>query len=197
MTFSISTAMTLRLMKSGLSKMVRKRRSVSRCCTSISSTVSRRMLGSREVRQTSRKLAKAATKVLLWACSSWMRCIKPCARSGMLSLKVLDSVLKGGDIGGSIVEEGVKDGGEVFGVGQFGFEHNAVILVENSAAGVLEDGVGDGVARTDLLADLSGQVVSCVLGFPVASWEVEAITQGAIGAFTIGKCLFRNEHPVG
>ena len=37
MTFSISAAMTLRLVNSELSKTLRNSRSVSRCCTSISS----------------------------------------------------------------------------------------------------------------------------------------------------------------
>ena len=50
---AISAAMTLRRVKSGLSKMVRKRRSVSRCCTSISSMVGAAICGSRAVRQSS------------------------------------------------------------------------------------------------------------------------------------------------
>ena len=66
----INTAMALRFVKSEFLKIVRKRRSVNRCCTSISSTVSRRMFGSSEVRHSSRKLLKTVAKVLFFTCSS-------------------------------------------------------------------------------------------------------------------------------
>src|SRR5579872_4077282 len=106
-------------------------------------------------------------------------------------------MFKGGNVGCGIVEEGVEYSDEFFGVGQVYVEGEFVVLVEDGAARVLEDGVGDGVARADLFADLDVEVVFGVLGFPVATREVEAIAHGAIGTFAVGEDLLWNEHPVG
>src|SRR5258708_33930546 len=55
MTFSNSTAMTFRRVNSGLSKILRMSRSVSRCCTSISSTAAAAMFGLSVCRQSVKK----------------------------------------------------------------------------------------------------------------------------------------------
>ena len=76
MTRSTSTAMTLRRVNSGLSKMLRKRCSVRRCWMSISSTASskRRMSGSVWVKNRLRRLARSCGSPRLarrTGCSFW------------------------------------------------------------------------------------------------------------------------------
>lgn len=94
------------------------------------------------------------------------------------------------------MEKRFEDSGEFSRIDQIDFKHWFMVLVENGVARILKDGIGDGITCGDLLADFSAEVVSGVLGFPVATREIEAIAQRTIGSLAIGQRLFGNEHPV-
>src|SRR5712692_5821027 len=111
---------------------------------------------------------------------------KPLRQVGNALLKILDGSLKGSNIRSSIVEELVEYISEVLRLCQIDLKNGPAVLVEDSAARILKDGIGDGIACADLLADLGTQIVPGVLGLPVAAWKIEAIAQGAIGTFAIG-----------
>ncbi len=112
-------------------------------------------------------------------------------------LKVLNCSLKGFDIWRCIVEEDIKYVGEIFRLCQIGFKNRLVVLIEDSTACILKNGVVDGIACINLFTYLSVEVISGILGLPVTTREVEAITKCSIGSFTVCECLFRNKCPVG
>ncbi len=197
MTFSISEAMTLRLNKVGIvedgaeeafGEQVLHEHFIDRCAAHVG--IKR---GATEFQETGEGGDKGFVvgMFLLDALHKALRQV------GDAFFEVGHGMFKGGDVGGGIVEEGIEYGDEFFGVGQVYVEGEFVVLVEDGTARVLKDGVGDGVARADLFADLDVQVVFGVLGFPVATWEVEAVAHGAIGAFAVGEGLLWDEHPVG
>jgi hypothetical protein len=62
-------------------------------------------------------------------------------------------------------------------LGQFEPVAFLAILIQDSRARVLEDGVVERVALDDFLADLGVEIVVGVLGFPEAAAQVEEVTE--------------------
>src|ERR1017187_2040050 len=163
MTFSISAAMMLRRVKSGLLKMVRKRRSVSRCWMSISSTAASARLGLMERLASSAKSANA-----------WMK-----RRLALRSFSMISIRLRASSGTRCVAEEGVESVNEGLRLGEVGVECEGVVLEQESAARALEQNVVAGVAEVELLAGFLGEIVMAVFGFPKPVGEAEVVEQCA------------------
>ena len=147
MTLSISWAMMLRLTKSGLSKILRKMRSVRICWMIISSTAASARLGLRAWRQRVAKSSKA------WMKSGLVRYSFPDQGQeggGVLRQLILELVDRGLPflkMGRLIVEEGFEGRNELFRLGDILVEIFPAILVDDGPMGGLKEDVVFGIAR--------------------------------------------------
>jgi len=78
-------------------------------------------------------------------------------------------------------EELVEEDGQLVAVAEVGAEGRLLVLIQDSATGVFEDGVGERIAPADLAEDFGVEVVVGILGLPVAAGEVVAVSEGAVG----------------
>ncbi len=81
-----------------------------------------------------------------------------------------------------VLEEELEDGDEIFRVGDGVVEDDSLALVEDGAAGGLEEDVGERVAGVAFARDFLREVIVVVLGLPEAVDEGEVVGQGAVGA---------------
>ena len=97
-----------------------------------------------------------------------------------------------------VAEEAGEQGGQFGRLPEVGLQDALLVLVQDGAAGVLEDGVDEGVAAFDLGLDLGVQVVLGVLGLPVAARDAEIVLQGGVGPLAAGvQGLFEEQGPAG
>lgn len=99
------------------------------------------------------------------------------------------------DVRLGIAEEGLQEVLYVVDSGHVQVEFFTFALVEDGAARVLEDGVGEGVVFLDFFGDLAVKVAFGAFGFPVAAPQVVDIAQHAIGPDAALDGLFVHQRP--
>lgn len=90
----------------------------------------------------------------------------------------------------AVLEEEFEDFDEGFGLVDGAVEGFAAALIEDGAAGGLEEDVGEGIAFGEFGFDFALEVVVGVLGLPKAVDEGEVVDEGSVGAERLFGCAF-------
>ena len=83
---------------------------------------------------------------------------QPLGEHGDAVLEGLDGFLEAADVGLGMGEELIEEDGQFVGVAEVGAEGRLLVLIEDSAAGVFEDGVGERIAAAEVVAVPEGAI---------------------------------------